>query len=288
LESYVFYNDGSPVKLWQAASSAAFVDASATLEVTTCYDGTKSCSDGNRGGSDGTVVDSHLELIQLNSTLGVCKVTQSRDIKSTVGNHPHHYPIYHSLAAVPVYPDCGSRQFMLRMLVKHVSGNPVKIDGTTPDGVASFTHAFAINSMYGTAPPVPELIGLREDAARGAVTGAGYVVSSVFHTISTAPAGSVFFQNPSAGNIELPGSPVDFSVSIGGAIVPNVLSLPQRTAAASISALGLTPNVSYATKCINPGEVLIQNPTAGALVAPGSTVRITVDNGTLQSCGLLK
>jgi hypothetical protein len=123
LQSYVFDNDGSPTKTWEAASDAAFVDAADTLLVTTCYSGTRSCTDGNRGGDSWTVLDSHLELIQLNSVQGVCKVTQSREERSTVGNHAHHYMIYHSLGAVPVYPECGSRLFKLRISVKYVSGN---------------------------------------------------------------------------------------------------------------------------------------------------------------------
>jgi hypothetical protein len=289
LQLYVFDNDGSPTKTWEAASDAAFVDARDTLMLTTCYSGTGSCTDGNRGGDSGTVVDSHLELIQLNSAQGVCKLTQSVEERSTVGTHAHHYMIYHSLSAVPVYPECGSRLFNLRMSVKYVSGSPVKIDGSSYGaGATTFTHAFAINSFYGTAPPVPNLIGLTEGVARNNITASGYAISNVSYGVSTASAGSVISQNPAAGIIELPGSGVNFAVSIGGVIVPNVLSLSQSHATSAITGLGLVPSVSFSKRCIDPNEVLLQNPPSGTLVAPRSTVHITVDSGTRQSCGVLK
>ena len=50
---YVFDNDGSPEKVWQAASDAAFVDASDSLMLTTCYASTDSCTTGNKSGDSG-------------------------------------------------------------------------------------------------------------------------------------------------------------------------------------------------------------------------------------------
>jgi hypothetical protein len=223
------------------------------------------------------VIDSHLELIQLNSAQGVCKVTQSPEERSTVGNHAHHYMIYHSLMAVPVYPECGSRLFTLRISVKYVSGNPVKIDGP---GV---THAFAINSIYGTAPPVPYLIGLTEDIARNYITGAGYAVSKVSSSLNTAPAGSVISQDPTAGVIELPGSAVNFTVSAGGVTLPGLRMLSQSSATGVITALGFVPSVSFSKVCKDPLAVTAQSPTAGTL-APSSAVYITVDSGDRHTC----
>jgi PASTA domain len=284
LQLYVFDNDGSPTKIWQAASNAAFVDASDTLLLTTCYSGTRSCTDGNRGQDSGTVVDTHLELIQLNYAGQACNITKSPEERSTVGNHPHHYMIYHSLLAVPIYPQC-SRVFKLRLSVKYVSGNPVKIDGSSyGSGATTFTHAFAINSFYGTALPVPYLIGSTEGVARNFITGAGYAVSKVSYSLSTAPAGSVISQNPTFGIIELPGSGVNFTVSSGGAIVPNLKSLSQGSATGAITGLGLVPSVSFSKTCTDPNDVIMQSPPAGTLVAPGSTVHITVDSGTRQTC----
>ncbi len=289
---YVFDNDGSPANLWTAASDAAFVDASDSLMLTTCFYGTSSCTADNSQswwshyvwdiGVDGTAVDTYLELIQLNSAGGTCKVYDSPVERSWVGNAPHHYMIYHSLSTIPIYPDCGSRQFKLRISVKYVYGNPVKIDGPT------FTHAFAINSYYGTALPVPNLIGLGSTAASNSITASGYAASTVSYSLSSAPAGSVIFQYPSAGVIELPGSGVELTLSTGGAIVPNLLGNSKSGATSTITALGLVPIVYSSKKCTDPGDVLLQSPPAGTLVALGSAVSVTVDSGTFKTCGIVK
>ena len=185
--------------------------------------------------------------------------------------------IYHSLSTVPVYPCGGSRDFKLRIYVKYLSGSPVKIDGPLD------THAFAINSVHGTAPPVPNLIGLTDGVARNYLATTGYAVSNVSYALSAAPAGSVISQYPSAGIIELPGSGVNLTVSTGSVIVPNLNGYPQKSATGAISALGLVSSVSSQKACINPGEVVMQSPLSGTRVAPGSTVYITVDSGTLKT-----
>jgi hypothetical protein len=288
---YVFDNDGSPPKVWDATSDAAgnlpaFVDASDSLMLTTCYYGTDSCTGANSEGwwthiwddPGGTAVDSHLELIQLNPNGSVCNSTQSPEERSWVGNLPHHYMIYHSLSTVPVYSCGGSRRFKLRISVKYVSGNPVKVDGSL------WTHAYAFNSFYGTAPAVPYLIGLTEGAAANYLTTTGYAVPAVSTTLNSALAATVISQYPSAGIIELPGSTVNLTVSTGGVVVPNLLGDPQSSATAAIKALGLIPTVGSQKECINPGEVLTQSPPSGTLVQTGSTVYITVDSGTLKTC----
>jgi hypothetical protein len=83
------------------------------------------------------------------------------------------------------------------------------------------------------------------------------------------------------------GSPFNIILSgTGRATVPNLLYLPQSSATGAITSLGLVPSVSFSKACTNPGDVLTQSPLPGTLVAPGSTVNITVDSGTLKSCVL--
>lgn len=163
-----------------------------------------------------------------------------------------------------------------------------KIDGSTYGAdQTTFTHAYAINSAHsasGTALPVPYLIGETEAAARNSIAASGYTVSTVTYALNTAPAGTVISQYPSAGIIGFPGAAVAFTVSTGSRTVPNVLSHSQSSATAAITALGLVPTVSFSKACIEPSEVLTQSPLPGALVAPGSTVYITVDSGTRQTC----
>jgi hypothetical protein len=66
--------------------------------------------------------------------------------------------------------------------------------------------------------------------------------------------------------------------------VPNLLSDSRSEAISVITALGLIPSVSYQKACIDPGAVLAQHPGAGAAVALGSTVYLTIDSGTRLTC----
>jgi hypothetical protein len=279
-EIYVFFNDESYATLppqWEAANNAAFVDVRDSLMVTTCYQ-SNSCIAKERGQPDqGSGVDSYLELMQLNAAGGSCNVTQSPDQVSNVTSSAHHYMIYHELLTVPVLPSCGSRKFLVMIFVKWISGNPVKIDGS------QYTHAFATNSFFGTAPPVPNVAGLAESAASNSLLASGYYVSLVSNGYGTAPPGSVIGQSPSAGTIEFPGSGVNLTLSTGSVTVPKVTSLGDKAASHIISALGLVPNLILQPGCKDPNIVQTQNPEPESGVAPGSTVSFTTNSGKTTS-----
>jgi hypothetical protein len=206
-QTYVFENGQSPPNEW-TAQGGAFVDVRASLMVTTCYHGTGSCVSKYQEGqcwlfcNTGSVVDTRLEVVQLDPKGGECNLTPSPYQTTYIGNHPHHYMIYYELLTVPLYPCGESRKFKIRIFVKWVSGNPVKIDGYT------YTHAVAINSFYGTAPPVPNVVGLTQSAASSTLSASGY-----FASVVSPPQGLVVSQSPFAGTIELPGSPVDLTLS---------------------------------------------------------------------------
>ena len=290
---YVFDNgsngDGSEAQVWFAPPETAFVDASASIMLTSCHYQTSSCpADDSQswwnyiheaGTVNGGTVDTHLELIQLDPDGKACMANQTPEERWFVGNAAHHNMHYFSLSNVPVYPCNGSRQFKLRISVKYVTGVPLKLDGNT------WTHGFVVASATGTALPVPQLVGLQESAAISSITNAGYELSTISYSLNSAPQGTVIDQSPAAGIIENPGSGVAFTLSTGGSIVPNLLGLPQSSASNAISALNLIPVVGYTHACINPGEVLTQSPLAGTLLALGSTVTITVDDGTYRTCG---
>jgi hypothetical protein len=70
-ELWIFQNDGTPWGLWAAAPNATAASMSATVELTTCYRHTASCTDNHEGGSDGSEVSTHLELVQLGPGLGL-------------------------------------------------------------------------------------------------------------------------------------------------------------------------------------------------------------------------
>jgi beta-lactam-binding protein with PASTA domain len=117
-----------------------------------------------------------------------------------------------------------------------------------------------------------------------AITNAGLAVGNVSQQVSLSPAGSVIVQNPPATTIEPLGFPVDITVSLGGVLVPNVLSDPLADAQSILSSVGLSVSVSHSKQCIDPGAVLNQSPSGGAVALPGSTVHLTVDSGTLRTC----
>jgi PASTA domain len=131
---------------------------------------------------------------------------------------------------------------------------------------------------------LPNLSGLTEAGARSAITAAGLVVGTVSHDVNPIPAGFVDSQSPAVSGtgvtVVLTGSTVNFSVSLGQATVPNILSLNASQANALINSAGLSVGtVSFVNNCIDPGSVMTQNPSAGVHAAAGSTV-----NYTLSTC----
>jgi hypothetical protein len=270
----------SPEAPWSPATDAAFVSVNASLQITLCGQ-TSSCSGSKHQSNDKTsvVVDSHLQLIQLNATGGTCQTSVSPTQRSTIGNAPHHYMIYHKLSTVPVYPMCGTPEFLVKLFVNWVSGSTAKIDGPAA------THAIAFTSYHGTAPPVPNVIGLSESVASSTLAASGYSLSLVSSAYGTAPQGSVTAQDPSAPTIEFPGSGVNLTLSTGSVTVPKLTTLAQNTAIHEIAAVGLVAKPILQPGCKDPGIVLGQSPAAGSGVAPGSTVSITVNSGKTTNGG---
>ena len=96
-------------------------------------------------------------------------------------------------------------------------------------------------------------------------------------------AGNVISQNPSAGASVVPGSAVNFVVSLGPANVqvPNVVGLAQAAAQSAITGATLVVGtVTQSNSNVVPaGNVISQNPSAGASVVPGSAVNLVVSLG---------
>jgi len=146
-DAWVFYDDGTPVHKWQAHPDAVSVSAQANLELTTCYHATASCAVVMQVYPRGknAVVDTRLEFIQLDATGHACR-THSTTARRTVTDDAHHAVGYSSLTGIPIDSACGTRTFLLRVYVKHVSGQTVKIDGTQ-SGITSLTNGIAFNNF---------------------------------------------------------------------------------------------------------------------------------------------
>jgi|GEM_PF-4574073 len=132
---WLFYSDGTPAQTWAASATATGVDVAASYTVTTCPTGTASCQQSflapyqKPSGSVNTVVTATLEVIQLDATRHTCATT-STSTTATVSDAAHHFAFSQTLSAVPIRSDCGSRDFVVRVRIDRVSGQPLKIDGT--------------------------------------------------------------------------------------------------------------------------------------------------------------
>lgn len=133
-------------------------------------------------------------------------------------------------------------------------------------------------------PPVvvPDVVGGSLAAADATLAAAGLRRgSSVASPSASVPAGTILSQQPSAGVTVASSAAVDLVVSSGPVpvVMPHVAGLGEFAAVQTLTAAGLTPSVSYGFSSAVPrGQVMLQNPAAGTLLAPGS-VGLSVSAG---------
>lgn len=294
ISRYVFEAPGEPRDLWTAANDATSVDVVGTFQITSCPHGTRSCTSSHWGenGIFGTsiwktkyaVVDSWLEFNQLYPDGSLCRLHQSFDpatnSRYTITNAVHHFPITYRLTAL-VSQNCkGSRMFALRVYVRWADGNPVKIDGGAIN---------VINSVRsGSTATVPNVLGVAQAQAVGALQAQGFPATVVGSVLNTAPPGTVIEQNSPGGTVQPTGSPVHLTLSLGAATVPYLFGVPRAQAIATLQAVGLVanPGGSVPTDDINlDGTVMYQTPGAGTQVLPGTTVNLTFGHYQPDMCG---
>jgi len=259
---------------WTADNDATTIDATGTIQLTSCPPGTGSCPPNRQGNAAYAVVDSYLDVDQLNPDGSVCKV--NRDYGWALGQSAsefvittdvHHQPLSYHVSA-PVSQNCGgSRVFQADLHYQWVAGDPVKIENGNVN---------VINSVRATTTTVPPVLGGTEAQADAAIQAAQLTVAPTY-VMSPAAPGSVLSENSPDGTVEPTGSSVQITVSLGQASVPNVLSFDQQSAEQAITNAGLSVGtVSYNSNCTDPGDVLTQNPSAGVQVPAGTSVNIQV------------
>jgi beta-lactam-binding protein with PASTA domain len=127
---------------------------------------------------------------------------------------------------------------------------------------------------------VPNVVGMQEGAAGAALRRVGLQVG----TVSKIPGwkdGDVVKQSPSVGARVARGSKVNLTVSTKRTTairvrVPSVVGMQEGAAGAALRRVGLqVGTVSKAPGAV-PGRILKQSPSAGASVARGSKINITV------------
>jgi beta-lactam-binding protein with PASTA domain len=165
----------------------------------------------------------------------------------------------------------------------------------TPAAGASVASGTVVNLTVSRGPQpvvsVPNVVGMTESAAQTTITAAGLTVGTVSQQYSTTvPAGDIISQNPAAEANVVPGTAVKMAVSKGPqpVSVPNVVSMTQSEAQTAITNAGLTvgnPVTLQYSSTVPTGQVISQTPAAGASVASGTAVNLTVSQGPQPSSG---
>jgi serine/threonine-protein kinase len=153
---------------------------------------------------------------------------------------------------------------------------------SNPSGGSTATEGSTVLLTVSRGPKlvkVPILVETRRSAAVQKIRSLG-LVPNVSEESSSAPAGQVIRQSPSAGSEVDPGSTVSISVSEGEetATVPNVIGKLRPDAVAALREAGLTPTVSEQETSVpsKVGRVTDQFPPPGSEVEPGSEVTVVV------------
>jgi beta-lactam-binding protein with PASTA domain len=110
------------------------------------------------------------------------------------------------------------------------------------------------------------------------ITGAGLVCDTALNCSNTVPAGDVISQMPDAGTSVPLGSTVHLVISSG--VCTSEIPVPAATGCADLEAAGLVCSISHSCSDTVPaGVVISQNPVAGTMVTPGTTVDLLISTG---------
>lgn len=155
-------------------------------------------------------------------------------------------------------------------------------------GAAYFlwNNVFSDMMKTGETYVVPDLTGytLEEAQKLPTVVDDGFTVVEGRHVVSNdVPAGQIVSQNPNAGDVvKSGGQEITVEISTGGegVTVPNVYNKDQRVAESLLRAAGLEVEVKEeVSEDITRGNVISQDPAAGASVEAGEIVTIAVSLG---------
>jgi beta-lactam-binding protein with PASTA domain len=155
----------------------------------------------------------------------------------------------------------------------------------SPSAGTSVTPGSNISLVISSGPApvlVPNIVGQTQAAAGSAISSVGLIVGTVTQQSSSAAAGNVISESPSAGTSVPAGSSISLVISSGPAptSVPNVIGQTQAAASSAISSAGLVVGtVSQQNSSAAAGTIISESPTAGSSVASGSAVNLVVSSG---------
>jgi serine/threonine-protein kinase len=153
-------------------------------------------------------------------------------------------------------------------------------------GLAGFL-VFRLLSGDTTPPPsqveVPNLIGMRYEAAQAAAEEAGVKVARSAFVASERPDGTVLAQDPDAGGSVDPGTTIRLTLALGDATV----AVPDLRGKSESEALNLLAGAKLAIgirtevfdSFIPAGAVVSEDPGAGVVVTQGLAVNYVVSKG---------
>jgi serine/threonine-protein kinase len=158
-----------------------------------------------------------------------------------------------------------------------LSGGSGSNKGATPSNSSSATTSTI---------QVPHVVGLKEDAAKKAITDAGLLVGAVSQENSdSVDKGSVISSDPNEGNDASKGDKINLVVSKGKAVtkvdVPDVTNQPYASAQQTLqSAKFRVVRKTQSSDSVPKDTVISTDPPAGSSVSEGSKITVVVSSGT--------
>jgi beta-lactam-binding protein with PASTA domain/predicted Ser/Thr protein kinase len=156
-------------------------------------------------------------------------------------------------------------------------------------GLLAVAAFFLVNSLLEPAAEtvtMPDVVGLEEDEAVRRLEERNFRVNVQSEDHPTAPRGTVFDQDPDAGQEVEEGSEVTIKVSKGPPKeeVPDVVNQSVESARAEVESAGFRFVVSdeQPSSDIPEGNVISQDPAAGTKAEQGSAVSVVVSSGPEQ------
>jgi eukaryotic-like serine/threonine-protein kinase len=161
-------------------------------------------------------------------------------------------------------------------------------DGTLV--LLTFAAGYAISALWvsptsllGSDHPVPRVLGLPEEEARGKLTASGFRARLDGERPNTSiPRGGVVWQDPPPGMVLTPNTQVELVLSAGPApvAVPDVVGLAVSSAEKVLDAAGIKVGVVDTVRAAGElGVVIATRPSAGNGRPRGSSVDLVVSGG---------
>ena len=166
------------------------------------------------------------------------------------------------------------------------AGNAIRTDPAAESEVEIGSDVILSISTGPTQVAVPDIVDIKQKAAKTAITDAGLNVGTSSSQQDDRPRNTVLSQEPAAGTMVDEGSAVDYVLSSGPATVavPEVRDLGEGDANAAITDAGLTVSetTSRPNNNVAAGAAITTEPDAGEQVAPGTPVELILSSGPTQ------